>query len=184
MNFRCISFFFFSILVSQITNAQDTIYLRARDVAVIKFHIVDECPCSHIALDNILGYEDNYYFEPINIDSIVLIHVADGFLTEDWLFSEVRYLQIPDSTSLSGGISYIASVSVGYDMNYVELEILLRENLVYKEIRYGEMGGGLLGGFACCDDSECKKNWQIIKNAIEKCDAKYNSLNVGRQNMN
>ena len=176
MNFRCISLLFLSFLISQITIAQDTIYLRARDVAVIKFHIVEECPCSHIVLDNIFGYEDNYYFEPINIDSIVLIHVADSFLTEDWLLNEVRYLQIPDSTSLSGGISYIASVSVGYDINYVELEILLRENLVYKEIRYGEMGGGLLGGFAHCCDSECiDKHQNIIKKSIEECDAKYNS---------
>lgn len=175
MTTRCISFLFFLLTISQIANAQDTIYLRARDVAVIKFHILDDCPCSHIALENIWGYEDDYYFESISIDSIVLIHVADSFLTEDWLLTEVRYLQIPDTISLSGGISYIASVSVGYDMNYVQIELLLRENLVYKGIRYGEMGGGLLGSFAHCCDSECKKNWNRIKKAIEKCDAKYNS---------
>lgn len=184
MIFRCISFLIFFLSISQITSAQDTIYLRARDVAVINFHIVDDCPCSHIALENIWGYEDDYYFEPISIDSIVLIHVADSFLTVDWLLSEVRYLQIPDTISLSSDISYIASISVGYDMNYVVMEIFLRENLVYKEIRYGEMGGGLLGGFAHCCDSECQKNWNIIKKAIEKCDAKYYIPKVGRLNMN
>lgn len=161
------------------TNAQDTIYLRARDNAVIKFHIIDDCPCSQVALENIGGYEDYLYFVSISIDSVVLIHVADSFIDDKWFFNEIRYLLVPDTISLSSGISYIASISVGYDMNYVMMELLLKEKLVYEEIPYGEMGGGLLGSFAHCCNSECKKNWNIIKKGIEKCDAQYNSPKLG-----
>ena len=175
MNSRGISIFclFISLVLSSARlYAQDTIVLETIECAVVKFHLNDDCPCSYFTLEARNGQAENGHFILVNIDSVILIHVADNFIGKDYLINDIRYLFLSDTLELHGGTTYIASVGLQYDMNYVILVELYDENHVFLEIPNGR-----LGDFAREPGPEQSQagldNWNRIKNSIDECNTKY-----------
>lgn len=175
MNSQGISFFcvFISLVLSSAKlYAQDTIVLETIECAVVKFHLNDDCPCSYFTLETRNGQTENEHFILICIDSVILIHVADNFIGKDYLINDIRYLFLSDTIELLGDTTYIASVGLQYDMNYVVLVELYDENDVYLEIPNGR-----LGDFARRLGPEQSRagfdNWGRIKNSINECNTKY-----------
>lgn len=164
----------FLVLIISQSSAQDTIVLKSYDCAIVKLHIIDDCPCSHINLFGRDNHERHNNFVKVSIDSVLLIHVADDFINNLYLQEEIRYLSIPDSFDLHMDTSYIASVGVEFDMNYVVFNYFVeRETIFTENERYP-----VQAGFACESDStqspSCLYNENLTKKSIEECNEKYN----------
>lgn len=173
-------FFFlyiFLLIISQ-SRAQDTIVLKAYDCAIVNMRIIDDCPCAHIDLFGRDHYERHDNFVKVNIDSVLLIHVAGDFINNLYLKEEVRYLSIPDSIKLRKDTSFIASVGIEFDMNYVVFNYFVEKDVVFTENKRHP----IQAGFAC--ESEfpqspaCLHNGNITAKCIEECDGKYK---IGRR---
>ncbi len=164
--------FIFMLIISQ-SRAQDTIVLKAYDCAIVKLHIIDDCPCAHIDLFGRDDYERHDNFVKVNIDSVLLIHLAGDFINNLYLQEEIRYLSIPDSIELRKDTSYIASIGIEFDMNYVVFNYFVDEDVVFTENkRYP-----VQAGFACesgfYQSSACLYNRNVTARCIEECNEKY-----------
>ncbi len=183
MNTRGISFFFVFIsfvLYATRLYAQDTIVLEAIECAVVKFHLNDDCPCSYFTLVNLKGQAENEHFILVSIDSVILIHVADDFIGKDYLINDIRYLFLSDTIELHGDTTYIASIGLQYNMNYIILVELYDENDVYLEIPNGRLGD--FGRRTEPEESQAGfDNWNRIKNSIDECDTKYGFKKNGKE---
>ena len=168
--FLCVFIFF--VLSTTKMYAQDTVVLEAIECAIVKLHIVDDCPCSYFTLEELNGKVVNERLILVSIDSVILIHTDDDFIDNEFLINNIRYLFLSDNFRLHRDTSYIASVGLEYDMNYVILVELYDNDLVYLEIPNGR-----LGDFARNPGPEqspsCLNNWNQIKKSIDECNTKY-----------
>ena len=157
--------------------AQDTIFLEAAECAIVKFQLQDDCPCSNFTLELRNGQLENERLVLVSIDSVILIHIADNFIDKEYLVNDIRYLLLTDSTmKLRRDTSYIASVALHFDMNYVILVELYGENLVYIENPYGRTASFSFAIPPEPDQSSAGakiNNWSQIKRSIDECNTKY-----------
>lgn len=161
------------MLIIPQSRAQDTIVLKAYECAIVKLHMIDDCPCSHIDLFVIDGHERHDNFVKVNIDSVLLIHVASDFINNRYLQEEIKYLSIPDSIDLRKDTSFIASIGIEFDMNYVVFNYFVEQDVVFIENkRYP-----IQAGFACesgfSQSPACQHNGNKTAKCIEECDKKY-----------
>lgn len=121
-------FIFFLFVVSGIdVLAQKEYKLGAFDCAIVIFHISDTCPCSSYSDIDIFDSVYTKKIYPCQIDSVVVIHAVNDYLDTSW-FSGVRYIITDDSVMLQMNKQYIGSINVGFDMDYIELHVLLDTN--------------------------------------------------------
>ena len=142
-------------------NAQDVYYLGSRDCVIASFCLLNEHHCSSITNYDIfksLPYTQNIYH--CQIDSILMIHADGGYIDASW-FNKVRFILIDDTLLLHSDTTYIGSLDVEFDMDYVVLTATINKstNIV------NEMDGHPRpAGFLCDCDMQDKKTFVICEN--------------------
>lgn len=169
--YKALVVLFIITIVASKLNAQDTLTLKAYDCAIVKIHIVDDCPCSHITEVGRGDYVRANKIVRICVDSVILVHMACDIIDHYYLINNVKYLSIPDSIYLQVDTSYIVSVGIEFDLGYVLLNSFLKDNIVYIE----NASDPIQCGFACesLPSPSCVYGWNLTKKSIDECDEKY-----------
>ena len=162
----------FMLIISH-SSAQDTIVLKAYECAIVKLHMIDDCPCSHIDLFGRDDYERHDNLVKVSIDSVLLMHVANDFIDNLYLQEEIRYLSIPDSIVLCTDTAYIASIGIEFDMNYVIFNYFVEHEVVFTENRRYPVQAGFACESGWTQSPECLHNGNLTKRCIEECDERY-----------
>lgn len=150
--------------------SQDTVNLSPGEFAIIDFQIKDDCPCSHLTLEMIDGSYENFDLLLVSIDSVEVLHIADCFIDEEYLINDIKYLVVPDSLKLLKDTTYVASVSLSFDMGYVVLREFYKKNLIYLEFKYARAAS-----FSYCppDNKKCLNTFNNTQRCIDECNSKY-----------
>ena len=158
--------------------AQKEYYLGARDCAIVTFHILNEQSCASITKMNIFDstqYTHNLFL--CNIDSVMIIHSVGGYVDASW-FKKVHFILIDDTIQLNADSSYMGSVGVEFDMEYVVLNAVIEKDVLVLNMRDGHPRPA---GFICdCEITDkktmsiCEDYRNMIMEKIEHCKLYWN----------
>lgn len=144
-------------------------YLRSMDAAIVSFHIMDNQHCSSITKFDIFdSITYTYNIFPCKIDSVLMVHAVGGYIDSIW-FNKVHYILIDDTTQLHSDSTYIGSVEVEFDMEYVVLNVIIGKDVLVLNMRDGHPRPA---GFLCDCEITDKETMSICdeykKRIIEK----------------
>lgn len=127
----------FLVGISSSLNAQKEYYLGSRDAAIVSFQILDNQYCSSMTqfdiFDSVL-YTRNIF--PCKIDSILMVHAEGGYVDTSW-FNKVHFIFIDDTIQLHAYSSYIGSVEVEFDMEYIVLNAIIEKDVLILNMKDG-----------------------------------------------
>ncbi len=146
--------------------AQKEYRLSSMDAAIVSFHILDNQYCSSITQFDIfdsISYTYNIF--PCKIDSVLMVHAVGGYIDTRW-FKKVHFILIDNTTQLYADSSYMGSVGVEFDMEYVVLNVIIEKDVLVLNMRDGHPRPA---GFLCdCEitDKETISICEDYKNRI------------------
>lgn len=152
-------------------NAQKEYHLGSRDGAIVFFHILDDQYCSSITRFDIFDsvpYSHNIF--PCQIDSVLILHAEGGYVDATW-FGKVQYILIDDTTQLHADRSYMGSVEVEFDMEYVILNAVIEKDERVLNIKDGHPRPA---GFLCECEITDKKTMSLCEEYKHMITAKIN----------
>ncbi len=152
---------FFLVGIGSNLFAQKEYHLGSRDAAIVYFQILDNQYCSSITQFDIFDsvpYTHNIF--PCKIDSVQIVHAESGYVDTAW-FNKVLFILIDDTIQLHADSSYIGSVEVEFDMEYVVLNAVIGKDVLVLNIRDGHPRPA---GFLCDCEIKDKKTMLICEN--------------------
>lgn len=151
---------FFLVGISSNLYAQKEYHLSYRDAAIVFFQILDNQYCSSITQFDIfdsVSYTHNIF--PCKIDSVLIVHSVGEYVDTAW-FNKVHFIFIDDTIQLHEDSSYMGSVEVEFDMEYVVLNRIIEKDVLVLNIRDGHPRPA---GFLCDCENIDKKTLSICE---------------------